>query len=142
MTASKTLTTLFALMVMPLVYASEPPSHLASVEGLVAAFNEHDSDAMAKFLTDDVVWLSIANGNVAVEANGKSELITSMNAYFESCPTCRSEISEAISTPARTSAREIASWEGKAGPRSQRSLSIYEFSGELIHRVYYFPAEK
>jgi hypothetical protein len=142
MKASKTITTLLALVVMPLVYANESASHMASVEGLIAAFNAHDSDAMAEFLTDDVVWLSVANGNVAVEANGKSDLIASMDAYFESCPTCRSEISESISTPARTSAIEIASWEGKSGPQSQRSLSIYEFSGDLIHRVYYFPAEK
>jgi hypothetical protein len=97
---------------------------------------------MAEFLTDDVVWLSIADGNVAVKANGKSDLIASMDAYFESCPHAdpksrnRSRLRQG-----QVSSRSQAG-RGSPGRDPSAVLSIYEFSGDLIHRVYYFPAEK
>jgi hypothetical protein len=97
---------------------------------------------MAALVADDVDWLSISGDKVVVEARGKSALIARMEAYFISCPTCQSALSGTISTPDRISTVEIASWQGKSGPRSQRGLSVYEFSEGLIHRVYYFPVEK
>jgi hypothetical protein len=142
MTASKIIATMLALLFAPLVHADEPASsHIDSIEQFIAAFNAHDSGAMARLVTDDIAWLSIANGSVAAETKGKDELISSMDAYFKSCPTCQSALSGVISTPGRVSAVEVATWQGKTGPRSQRSLSVYEFSEGLIHRVYYFPAE-
>jgi hypothetical protein len=65
-----------------------------------------------------------------------------MNSYFKSCPTCQSRLTSLIASRERISAIEAASWEGKNGPRTQSGVSVYEFSGELIRRVYYFPAEK
>ncbi len=126
----------------PFMHAEEPGlSHERTVQRFVQAFNLHDSDAMAEFVADDVTWLSITGQNVAVQVTGKRELVPSMDAYFESCSTCQSELSGIISTPYRVSAVEIASWQGKNGARSQRSISVYEFSQGLIQRVYYFPSE-
>jgi hypothetical protein len=96
---------------------------------------------MAEFVADDVSWLSITGEDVAVQVTGKSELVSSMNAYFESCPSCRSELSGIISTSDRVSAVELVSWQGERGSMSQRSIAVYEFSQGLIQRVYYFPAE-
>jgi hypothetical protein len=119
-----------------------PPPHVVTVERFIAAFNAHDSTAMGKFVADDIQWLSIAGEQVIVEAKGKIALVESMNAYFESCSTCRSELLNVASTPGRVSAIELASWKGKDGIRSQRAISVYEFSQGLINRVYYFGAEK
>lgn len=131
-----------ALFCAPFVHSQEPVSpNVRTVERFVAAFNAHDSGAMAEFVADDVAWLSITGKDVAVEVMGKSELVASMNAYLESCPTCQSELSGTISTPGRVSAIEVASWQGKSGSRSQRSISVYEFSEGVIQRVYYFPSE-
>ena len=118
------------------------PSNVNTVERFIAAFNAHDSSAMANLVADDIEWLSIAGEQVTVETKGKGDLVKGMNAYFKSCPTCRSELSGVASTPGRVSAIEIASWQGKNGPKSQRSISVYEFSDGMINRVYYFPAEK
>lgn len=117
-------------------------NHINTVERFVAAFNAHDSSAMAALATNDIEWLSIAGERVNAEAKGKGDLVNSMNAYFKSCPTCRSELSGVTSTASRVSAIETASWQGKNGLRSQTAISVYEFSGNLISRVYYFPAEK
>src|SRR5690606_10650797 len=142
-TASKILAIALMLLFAASIHADGPASsHLESVERFIAAFNAHDSAAMANLVTDDVAWSSISHDGIEVQARGKRELVASMDAYFSSCATCRSEISEAISTRDRVGAIEVASWQGKDGARSQRSLSVYEFSGGLIHRVYYFPAEK
>jgi len=131
-----------ALFSAPFVHSHEPMApNVSTVKRFVAAFNAHDSGAMAEFVADDVAWLSITGKHVAVEITGKSELVASMNAYFESCPTCQSELSGVISTPARVSAIEIASWQDKSGSRSQSSISVYEFSEGVIQRVYYFPSE-
>lgn len=34
------------------------------------------------------------------------------------------------------------SWQGNSGRSAQKAISVYEFSGEKITRVYYFSAEK
>lgn len=131
------------LFCAPAVYSQEAASpHVATVERFVAAFNAQDSEAMAEFVAEDVAWLSISGKEVVVEVEGQRELVKSMNDYFTSCPTCRSELSGILSTPDRVSAVEIAHWQGKTGPKSQRSLAVYEFSEGLIQRVYYFPSEQ
>lgn len=139
----RVLVSVFLLILTPGVHANEiKPTNLETVERFIAAFNAHDSNAMANFVADDIEWLSIVGKQVAVEASGKDNLIVSMNAYFKSCPTCRSKLAETISTTSRVSAIEIASWQGKSGAKSQRAISVYEFSNGMITRVYYFPAEK
>ncbi len=137
----------FALVLLlifaPLVLPSEPASPQNNIVGrFIAAFNAHDSNAMAELVADDIEWLSIAGEQVTVELKGKDKLVESMNAYFKSCPTCRSELSGVVSTTSRVSAVEIASWQGDSGPRAQRAISVYELSGGAISRVYYFSAKK
>lgn len=131
------------LILTPYVQSTEQKLiHVNIVERFVAAFNAQDSDAMASLVADDIEWLSIISNEIFVEAKGKTNLVESMDAYFKSCPTCRSKLTEMVSTTSRVSAVEVASWHGKSGARSQRAISVYEFSGGLITRVYYFPAEK
>ncbi len=143
MMTSKIFAITFVLLFTPVIYSEDSAtSHLHTVEQYFAAFNAHDSAAMAKYVTDDVVWFSISDDKLAIETKGKSALITSMDAYFASCPTCQSSLSETTSTSSRISAIETTSWQGKSGSKSQRSISVYEFSDGLIQRVYYFPAER
>lgn len=143
MASFKNFATAFLLLVAQPVYADEPASsELRTVEDFISAFNAHDSRAMAAFVAEDVDWLSIDGDKIAMESRGKSALIASMDAYFRSCPSCKSALLGTISTPGRISAVEVVSWEGKRGPESQRAISVYEFSDGLIQRVYYFPAEK
>lgn len=133
----------FLLLITTVAHSGDSASpNVKTVERFMAAFNSQDSGAMAGFVAHDIEWLSIAGKQVTAEASGKGDLVESMNAYFESCPSCRSELSSVISTASRVSAVEDASWQGDSGPETQRALSVYEFSDGLISRVYYFPAEK
>ena len=112
------------------------------VHSYVAAFNAHDTEAMLKMVTDDVQWLNIDGEKITRETNSKEALRSGMAGYFKSCQSCKSRLAHVFSTGARVSALEIASSETSKGVREQQSVSVYEFSGSLIKRVYYFPVEK
>lgn len=111
------------------------------VQEFVDAFNAHDPDAMAAMVTDDVEWISVRDGAVTVELTGKAALAAAMSEYFASCPSCRSEIRDLMSSAERVSVVEVASWAGRDGTRSQQSMAVYEFSGALVRRVFYFAEE-
>ena len=136
------LLTLFVIFISEANANDATSAHIITVEQFVKSFNAQNSKAMAEFVTDEVQWLSVNGEKVVVETEGKNDLIASMNAYFKSCLTCRSELANIIATKNRISAVEIATWQGSDGLKTQRALSVYEFSGEKIIRVYYFPAEK
>ena len=53
------------------VAAGPAEEKLAIVEGLAQAFNQHDVDAMARYLTDDVQWMSVNGSTISIEADGK-----------------------------------------------------------------------
>jgi hypothetical protein len=92
--------------------------------------------------TTDIQWLSVSGDKITVETQGKDKLREFMTEYFKSTPTAKSELEWVQVAGSRVAAKEQASWQGKAGLKTQSSLSIYEFRGELIARVYYYPVEK
>ncbi|MCM3873804.1 MAG: nuclear transport factor 2 family protein [Pyrinomonadaceae bacterium] len=111
------------------------------VREFVGAFNTRNVDAMLEVADENVQWLSVDGAKVSVETEGKAALRESMERYFRSCPSCKSSLEWIQSAGSRVTALERASWSGKSGAKSQRGLSVYEFRGGKILRVYYFPAE-
>ena len=67
--------------------------------------------------------------------------VAAMDGYFAACASCRSELLDAQAYGSRVSVIEQASWRVNDEERSQSSIAVYEFTGDLIARVYYFPAE-
>ena len=116
-------------------------SRLQQVERFVAAFNAHDAEKMAQYVTENVQWLSVNGDKITVETSGKENLVKVMSGYFTSCPSCQSQLEDFTVLGSRVSVVEEASWRRNGELRSQKSLAVYEFSNNLIHRVYYFPAE-
>jgi len=127
------------LSIRPL--ADEPKTNEQRVRDYVTAFNERKIDQMLAMVTDDVQWLTVEGDKISVETAGKEPLRESMTKYFKSTTT-KSTLEWVQPSKARVAALEKASWESKSSPRAQSSLSIYEFRGALIARVYYYPAEK
>ena len=121
--------------------ADTPKSNEQRVRDYVAAFNEQNIDSMLSMATDDIQWLMVVGDKITVETQGKAQLRASMTAYFKSTKA-KSQLEWVQTTASRVAALERASWQGKSGPKSQASLSVYEFRGDLISRVYYYPAEK
>ena len=111
------------------------------VRDFVEAFNARNVDAMLELVDEKIQWLTVTGARLSVEVEGREALRQSMGRYFKSCSTCKSSLESVQRAGSRVTAMERASWTTKSGPKSQRSLSIYEFSGDKILRVYYFPAE-
>lgn len=118
-----------------------PDTQEQIVYRFVEAFNAHDTEGMLEMVTDDIQWLSIDGEDIVTETSNKEQLRSGMADYFESCSSCQSRLVHIFSTGIRVSALEVASFETDGGVKEQQSLSVYEFSGSLIRRVYYFPAE-
>jgi hypothetical protein len=111
------------------------------VREFVAAFNDRKIDVMLELTSENIQWMIIDGAKISVETDGKVALRESMQRYFKSCPSCKSSLEWIQIAGSRVTAMEQASWSGKDGPKSQRSLSVYEFRDGKISRVYYFAAE-
>ena len=131
------------LLVSSAAFAAEPPkSNEQLVRDYVSAFNKHEPDTMLSMVSEDIQWLSVVGDKLTVETQGKAKLGESMTAYFRATPSAQSDLQWVQMTASRVAAMERARWQGKSGPKSQSSLSVYEFHAGLITRVYYNPAEK
>lgn len=143
--------TLLGLVVLAMAISAvgSPESRQASSGGeqekrvreFLAAFNDRKIDRMLELAAENIQWMHIDGAKVSIEVEGKAALRQSMERYFRSCSSCKSSLEWVQTAGSRVTAMERASWSGKDGPKSQRSLSVYEFQGDKILRVYYFPAE-
>ena len=111
------------------------------VRAFVDRFNRHQADPLLEMIADDFQWVSITGGKAEVHLEGKPALKREMERYFAKCPSCRSKLQWVQSTGSRITALEEASWTGKNGSKSQKSLSVYEFKDQRIARVFYFSVE-
>lgn len=119
-----------------------PSKRERCVRELVAAFNARDLDRMLASMDEKIQWFGVDGAKLGIETDGKAALRKFMVGYFGSCTSCRSKLLWVRSAGSRVTALERASWNGKSGPVSQESLSVYEFGDAGITRVYYFPAER
>jgi len=131
------------IFMTPVSAADEPAEngHEGIVHSYVGAFNAHNVEAMLSMVTDDVQWLTVDGDKIVTETGNKEELRQAMEGYFGSCSTCKSNLEHVFSTGERLSALEVASFETAQGIQKQQSISVYEFSGNLIKRVYYFSVQ-
>src|SRR5262245_55749352 len=124
------------------VCVSKIDDHEKQVRDFVAAFNIRDLTKMLELADDNIQWLNVNGAKISIETEGKAALKASMEKYFRGCSTCKSSLEWVQAAGSRVSAREIAHWTSKSGQKEQSSLSVYEFQGDKIIRVYYFPAER
>lgn len=117
------------------------PAKAKLVHAYVKAYNVQDIDAMLALATPDVEWLSVDGADMQISAKGATKVREAMLPYFENCPSCRSNIRWTKTTEDRVVALEDAVWDDAGKRRVQSSLSLYEFEGDKIKRVYYFPVE-
>ena len=121
--------------------AEDADARVGAVRAFVAAFNAHDATRMAALASPQIEWLAVDGRSITVESIGRAELMAEMTDYFRGCPSCRTRIEQVMAGPERVVTLELAWWQGAQGPREQQSVAVYEFDGERIRRVHYFPAE-
>jgi hypothetical protein len=121
------------------------PAHrdYATVSSYIAAYNERDVQAMSALMHPDVQWLSVEGQDVQVVASGKADLVAQMSAYVSSPSATSSTLEGAVVNGPHLAVREIARWRRDDGSLAeQSSLAVYEVTGGLIRRVWYFPVAR
>lgn len=113
-----------------------------AVNGLMAAFNAHDVEAMREFWADDIVWYDVDGDRMTASVSGAAALETGMQDYFRAFPDVRSTLSGAHESGPYLIGVEVATWTSKNGPRSQSGPVVYEVRDQKIKRVWYYPATK
>ena len=106
----------------------------------IADFNRHDPAALANNLVDEFGWYQIQAGDLSVEAQDKAALIEGLQSYFAAVPSVSSNISDTLHYGSFVATVETVSWQANEKRRSQSALSVYEFDGNKIKHVWYFPA--
>lgn len=138
--------TVRAFLVFALLLAlALPPSWAQSpdeiIERYMAAYNDHDVEAMLELVHPEIQWLSVDGNRVSVETDGAEALAEAMRGYFETVPSTRSSIEMMMVSGNRVSVRERAHWKLSGQAYSQAVLTVYELVDGRIRRVWYFPAE-
>jgi len=111
------------------------------IQDFVAAFNEHDVEAMVSMVSDDMMYMFVNDGAIAVETKGKEAFRKAMVAYYKQIPSARSETEAIMVAGDFVTVRERAHWRSAKGPRHQMSLAVYQIKDERIHRVWYYPIQ-
>ena len=125
------------------------PSRLSLVESYVEAFNARNIEKMLSMVTDDVHWMSIIKVKTAVETSSKQALGAVLKDYFVQVPSVKSQWIKANTFGNWAFGVEQVSWQSSQSTSGQKevqtitqcSLSVYQFEGQLIKRVWYFPSE-
>lgn len=113
-----------------------------TVENFVEAFNQHDIDAMLELATDDLRWMSVADGQLSKEASNQGELREAMASYFASTPSVRAEIRSITESGPFVHTVEEALWSSHGAEKNQCSMAVYEILEGNVRNVWYFPAHE
>ena len=126
------------LLLMSVNIFGQNRSESKTVGEFINAFNARRLEAMMSLVTDDIKWISVAGDRLTTETADKAALRRFLEGYFKSCPTCRSKLTNISRYGNRVTMTETATWQTDKGMRSSDSFAVYEFSGGLIARVYYY----
>jgi len=106
----------------------------------VAAFSQHDVDAMLNFTSDNVVWLSITGETISKETSDAESLRAAMGDYFSNRPASFSRIRQIQSSGPWVMTLEHAGRMVDGVFSGQCAYAMYQFDNDLIKSVWYFSA--
>lgn len=123
------------------VVSPEPNTAKTIIAEHARAFNAGDVAGMAKMQHPDIEWLSVSGTTVSLEVSGSEALSKNMAEYFNSPTKVTGTLRDWSVNEPYVSVTETASWTAKDGTaKSQSSLTVYQIEGNLIRRVWYYPA--
>ncbi len=111
------------------------------INGLMAAFNDHDAAAMREYWHDDVAWIEITGDHSSVITSSANQLYNELISYFEAFPTVSSSLAKVSVNGNYVSAIETPVWEQDGERKSQSSIVVYEIIDGRVKRFWYFPPQ-
>lgn len=123
---------------------------LSLVEEYIQAFNDRELEKMLSLVTEDIHWMSIMGTKTSVETETKQALGEALKNYFVQVPSVQSKWIKSnalgdwvfgIEQVSWLSRKKGASKSDKQTLKVQCSLSVYQFDGQLIKSVWYYPSQ-
>ncbi|MCB1606849.1 MAG: nuclear transport factor 2 family protein [Xanthomonadales bacterium] len=111
------------------------------VRAYFAAINRQDQNAATALLASDVQWLAIEGGRSLLEADGREAMQRTLGAYFAATPDARSEVEVFARGVHRVAVYECVRWRTAGGSQRRCAHGLFEVQGEVIQRVWFWPAE-
>lgn len=113
---------------------------IKTVREFMDVFNEGNLEKMLTYTAKDIEWLSVAGQKINIEAAGQDALKKSLEGYFKGTEIGKSTMETAYQSGRFVTVRERVRWKSKSGEdKTQASIAVYEFEGEKIKRVWYYP---
>lgn len=113
------------------------------VRAFIDAFNTHEPSQMIKLCAEDIKWGYVSQDSHDLAGQGKEQLATEMEAYFQSTPDVRAKAENIIVTGNTVAVIERVYWKpsGKDQEKTQSSIAVYQLSENLIQSVWYYPEQ-
>jgi ketosteroid isomerase-like protein len=108
------------------------------LEDYYAAINRRDLLVLPAYVTPDVVWYSIIDGERILEVDSREALVEAFRVYFERFAETRAEIASSIAVGDVIAVVErTRSSDGVTMNRGER-VGVFEFENGRIARITYF----
>jgi len=111
------------------------------VNGLMAAFNDHDTDRMREYWHSDVTWIELAGDQSSVVTTNAQQLYDETAAYFEAFPNVQSSLENLTVNGNYVTGIERPVWEEDGERKTQASVVVYEVLDGKVKRFWYLPPQ-
>ncbi|HYM35055.1 MAG TPA: nuclear transport factor 2 family protein [Steroidobacteraceae bacterium] len=116
----------------------QPGLNQSIVEKYFAALNRRDLLALTLYVSPDVEWYSMVNGERIVEVSGREALTQMLRRYFSEHERTHWSIEHAATVERYVSVSERSQWSEGERNESRMSLGVYEIVDGRIRRIIYF----
>jgi limonene-1,2-epoxide hydrolase len=111
---------------------------LAIVENYFAALNRRDTLALVAYVSPDIEWFSIVDGERIQEVAGRETLVETLRQYFERTVQTHWRIESSSGIGAKLAVTERSDWVEGGVAQSRTTLGVFEFGDGRIRRITYF----
>lgn len=108
------------------------------VDAFLKAYNQKNIDGMLLHSSPKILWMSVADDAVFIEASGHDELKTAMTQYFKDFPSTQSTLLDVNQVGNFVTAIEQAYWTSENATNTQCSVSVYQLENNRIMNVWYY----
>jgi limonene-1,2-epoxide hydrolase len=107
-------------------FKAAAPTPLAVVEQYQSALNRRDLLVLTAYVTPDVTWYSVVNGERIQEVSGREELLQTLRNYFAQNQQTHWGIEHSTAVKQLVSVRERSQWSTADSSGERVSLVVYE----------------
>jgi ketosteroid isomerase-like protein len=124
--------------VAPQKTSSAAPAHQHTlVERYLDAISQRDLLALTLYVTPDVEWYTVNQGERSLESSGREQLTVLLKQYFERYRVTRWRAERFVETGQQVAVIERSEW-GNDSLESRTALGVFELDGDRIKRITYY----